>query len=323
MQRREKLRKFATDEVRLCANRTPKTNIYMAEFQLKGMGVALVTPFNEDKSIDTYALANLIDYIIAGGADFLVVMGTTAETPTFSKEEKDLVRYFVRTHVNGRVPLVIGIGGNSTENVCRELRETDLTGYSAVLSVVPYYNKPRQEGIYLHYKAIAEASPLPVILYNVPGRTGVNMDAETTLRLAEVDNIIGVKEASGNFAQIEAIVKHKPKGFNVISGDDGITYPLICMGATGVISVLGNVCPAEFERMVSLALSGDFASARAIHHEFAEMYSLLFRDGNPAGVKAALASRRLVKNELRLPLVPVRPEVYDGIAAELERVSKK
>lgn len=293
----------------------------MADFELKGMGVALVTPFKQDKSVDTHALANLIDYIIDGGADFLVVLGTTAETPTLSQKERELVTYFVREHVAGRVPLVIGIGGNSTADVCRELTERDLTGYSAVLSVVPFYNKPRQEGIYLHYKCIAEASPLPVILYNVPGRTGVNMTAETTLRLAELPNIIAVKEASGNFAQIETIVKHKPEGFAVLSGDDGITFPMICLGACGVISVLGNVCPKEFGAMVRMTLAGDYDRARARHHAFAEIFNLLFADGNPAGVKAALAARNLIADELRLPLIPVTPKTAAEIAEQLDEIS--
>lgn len=294
----------------------------MADFELKGLGVALITPFKQDKSIDTHALANVIDSVIDGGADFIVALGTTAETPTLSQKERDLVAYFVREHIAGRVPLVIGIGGNSTDDVCRELRRRDLAGYSAVLSVVPYYNKPRQEGIYQHYKHIAEASPLPVILYNVPGRTGVNMTAETTLRLAELPNVIGVKEASGNFSQIETIVKHKPADFQVISGDDAITYPLICMGASGVISVIGNACPKEFGEMVRMALGGDYVGARRRHHRFAELFSLLFADGNPAGVKAALARKHLICNELRLPLIPVTSNVAADIARQLNALAE-
>ena len=251
------------------------------------MGVALVTPFKQDKSIDFDALARLLEYQIKSGVDYLVVLGTTAETATLTPDEKHRVRDFVVERVAGRVPLVIGIGGNNTMALVEELRTTDLSPFSAVLSVVPYYNKPSQEGIYQHYREIAKASPIPVILYNVPGRTGVNMTAETTLRLAaEFDNIIGVKEASGNISQMDDIIKNKRDDFMVISGDDGITFPLITLGAVGVISVIGNAFPREFSRMVRLALQGDYARALTIHHRFTELFSLLFVDGNPAGVNA-------------------------------------
>lgn len=223
----------------------------MSRFNLKGMGVALITPFHNDKSIDYDALARLLEYQIKNGVDFLVVLGTTAETATLTAEEKAGIRNYVAQRVAGRVPLVIGIGGNNTMAVVDELRNTDLSAFSAVLSVVPYYNKPSQEGIYRHYEAIANASPLPVILYNVPGRTGVNMTAETTLRLAaDFPNIVGIKEASGNFSQIDEIIKRKRDDFMVISGDDGITFPLITLGAVGVISVIGQRFPREFSRMV-------------------------------------------------------------------------
>ena len=216
--------------------------------------------------------------------------------------------------VAGRIPLVIGIGGNNTAAVVNELQTTDLSAYSAVLSVVPYYNKPSQEGIYRHYEAIATASPLPVILYNVPGRTGVNMSADTTLRLArDFHNIIGVKEASGNITQMDDIIKRKPEEFMVISGDDGITFPLITLGAVGVISVIGNAFPKEFSRMVRLALSGDYQRALTIHHRFTELFSLLFVDGNPAGVKCLLHAMGYIENELRLPLVPTRITTYEKI----------
>ena len=254
------------------------------------MGVALITPFKADKSIDFSALARLIEHQIKSGVDFLVVLGTTAETPALTPDEKRQVRQFVAQRVAGRVPLVLGMGGNNTMGLCEEIRSTDLSDYQAILSVVPYYNKPSQEGIYQHYAAIAQASPVPVVLYNVPGRTGVNMTAETTLRLAAdfPDKIIAVKEASGNFSQIDDIIKRKPADFMVISGDDGITFPLITLGAVGVISVIGNAFPREFSRMVRLALDGDYAGSLLIHHKFTELFSLLFVDGNPAGVKCLL-----------------------------------
>ena len=287
----------------------------MADFKLQGMGVALVTPFKQDKTIDFDALTRVIDHTLTGKADFLVVLGTTGETPTLSCEEKLAVRRHIIDYVSGRVPLVLGVGGNSTMGVVKELQEGDYTGFNAILSVVPFYNKPSQEGIYQHYKAIAEASPLPVILYNVPGRTGVNMTATTTLRLAEdcEGKIIGVKEASGKFDQIEEIIKNKPDSFTVISGDDSITYPLMTLGAKGVISVIGNAFPKEFGRMVKLCLDGNFAAALPIHFRFTELFNLLFVDGNPAGVKCTLNELGIIENELRLPLVPTRLSTNEKI----------
>lgn len=290
---------------------------------LKGMGVALVTPFHHDKTIDFDALGHLIDYQLDGKVDYLVVLGTTAETPTLSPDERKLVREFVARRVAGRVPLVIGCGGNNTMAVIDELLSIDLTLFSAVLSVVPYYNKPSQEGIYAHYSAIAKASPLPVILYNVPGRTGVNMAAETTLRLAaDHPNIIGVKEASGNIAQMDAVIKGKRPDFMVISGDDAFAFPLITLGAVGVISVIGNAFPKEFARMVRLALDGRYDEALRIHHRFTELFSLLFVDGNPAGVKCALNLMGLIENELRLPLVPTRITTHDRIRQVLDSIQR-
>ena len=278
------------------------------------MGVALITPFKQDKSIDFPALARLVEYIIQNKADYLVVLGTTAETPTLSEEEKDEVRRFVAERVRGRIPMVLGAGGNSTKGVVDYLNSHDLHDFTAILSVVPYYNKPSQEGIYQHYKAIAQASTLPIILYNVPGRTGVNMTAQTTLRLArEFENIIGIKEASGNITQMDDIIKNKPEDFMVISGDDGITFPLITLGAVGVISVIGNAFPKEFSKMVRLALEGDFQRALLIHHRFTELFSLLFVDGNPAGVKCLLNAKGMIENELRLPLVPTKITTYEKI----------
>ena len=288
---------------------------------LRGMGVALITPFKADKSIDFPALAKLLEYIIQNKADYIVVLGTTAETATLTEAEREQVKTFVVERVNSRVPLVLGVGGNNTKAVTDYLRQNDLSSFSAILSVVPYYNKPSQEGIYQHYKAIAEASPLPVILYNVPGRTGVNMTAETTLRLAKnFTNIIGVKEASGNIPQMDDIIKNKPADFMVISGDDGITFPLITLGAVGVISVIGNAFPREFSRMVRLALEGDFANALLIHHRFTELFSLLFVDGNPAGVKCLLNAKGMIQNELRLPLVPTKITTYEKIRQVLNKL---
>lgn len=288
---------------------------------LTGMGVALITPFKQDKSVDFPALARLLEYIIQNKADYIVVLGTTAETATLTEDEKKAVKEFVIERVNRRVPLVLGVGGNNTKALTDYLKENDLSAFNAILSVVPYYNKPSQEGIYQHYKAIAEASPIPVILYNVPGRTGVNMTAETTLRLArDFENIIGIKEASGNITQMDDIIKNKPADFMVISGDDGITFPLITLGAVGVISVIGNAFPKEFSRMVRLALHGQYDQALQIHHKFTELFSLLFVDGNPAGVKCLLNAKGMIENELRLPLVPTRITTYEKIRKVLNEL---
>ena len=286
------------------------------------MGVALITPFHEDETIDFQALARLIEYQIRNGIDYLVVLGTTAETPTLTEEEKAQVRAFVIEKVAGRVPIVLGMGGNNTRAIVEALKTGNFDGVNAILSVVPYYNKPSQEGIYQHYKAIATATKLPVILYNVPGRTGVNMTAETTLRLArDFDNIVAIKEASGNITQMDDIIKNKPADFMVISGDDGITFPLITLGAVGVISVIGNAFPREFSRMVRLALNGDYASALTIHHRFTELFSLLFVDGNPAGVKCLLHAMGYIENQLRLPLVPTRITTYEKIRDVLQKLN--
>ena len=288
----------------------------MIETRLKGMGVALITPFKEDGSVDYDALLRLVDYQLENGTDFLCVLGTTAETPTLTKEEKEKVKRTVIDRVNGRLPILLGVGSNSTQAVVDSVKNDDMTGVDALLVVVPYYNKPSQEGIYQHYKAVAEATELPIVLYNVPGRTGVNMTAETTLRLAnDFENIVAIKEASGNIAQMDEIIKNKPEGFDVISGDDGITFPLITLGAVGVISVLGNAFPREFSRMTQLALEGDYANALPIHHKFAEMCNLLFVDGNPAGVKAMLGIMGMIENKLRLPLVPARQVTCEKLSA--------
>lgn len=280
-----------------------------------------MTPFNKEKQIDFTSLGRIVEYVVGNGADFLVVLGTTGETPTLNEEEKARVLDFVREKVAGRVPLVVGIGGYNTAAVIKSILEYDLHGYSAVLSVVPPYSKPSQEGIFQHYKAISEASPLPIILYNVPGRTGVNMTAETTLRIArELPNVVGIKEASGQMQQIEKILREKPEGFAVISGDDGNTYPLMTLGAQGVISVLGNAYPKEFSEMVHLCLEGNYIEAVDIHHRFREIIRLLFADGNPAGVKCVMHDKELLENELRLPLVPVTDHTADEILEWVTRL---
>jgi len=296
----------------------------MIQPKLTGMGVALITPFKDDDSVDYAALGRLVDYQIKNGSDYLVVLGTTAETATLTSAEKREVSRFIIEKANGRVPIVLGVGGNCTRALIEELETGDFTGVNAILSVTPYYNKPSQEGLYQHYSALASHTKLPIILYNVPGRTGVNMTAETTLRLArEFQNIIAVKEASGNITQVDEIIKHKPAKFMVISGDDGITFPLMTLGADGVISVIGNAFPKEFSRMVRLARSGDYANALEIHHRFTDLFNLLFVDGNPAGVKCMLHAMGFIENKLRLPLVPTRLTTYEKITAVLNELNIK
>ena len=286
--------------------------------------MALVTPFKQDGDIDFDALKRLVEYQITNGTDYLVVLGTTAETPTLTEEEKEAVIQTVVSTVHGRVPLVLGMGGNNTQSLVNKIRTSDFNGIDALLSVTPYYNKPSQEGLYRHYEAIAKASKLPIILYNVPGRTGVNMLPETTLRLAhDFSNIVAIKEASGNFTQIDDIIKNKPERFSVISGDDGITYPLLTLGAVGVISVIGNAFPYEFSRMVRLALNGDYQHALLIHHQFTELIKLLFVEGNPAGVKSMLAAMGFIENRLRLPLVPTTITTYEKIRRVLDQLDIK
>lgn len=296
----------------------------MIDVNLKGMGVALITPFKDDESVDYDTLAKLVDYQVQNGTDYLVVLGTTAETPTLTEEEKDKIVHLIVTKVRGRIPIVVGVGGNCTRSTVEKLKRGNFDGVDAILSVTPYYNKPSQEGLYHHYKAVSEATRLPIILYNVPGRTGVNMTAATTLRIArECKNVIAIKEASGNITQMDDIIKNKPANFNVISGDDGITFPLITLGAIGVISVIGNAFPREFSRMVRLALAGDYDSARTIHHSFTELFDLLFVDGNPAGVKSMLNAMGYIENKLRLPLVPTRITTFEKIRDVLRQLSIK
>ncbi len=314
------------ENIRTFAKLKPRVYILtlMIRRKLKGMGVALVTPFNEDGSVDYDALIRLVEYQIQNGTDFLCVLGTTAETPTLTADEKRKIKRTVIERANGRVPILLGVSSNCTQTVVDTLENEDMTGVDSVLVAVPYYNKPSQEGIYQHYKAIAQSTELPVVLYNVPGRTGVNMTAETTLRLArDFKNIVAIKEASGNITQMDDIIKNKPADFDVISGDDGITFPLITLGAVGVISVIGNAFPREFSRMTRLALAGDYPSALAIHHQFTELFKLLFVDGNPAGVKAMLSMMGMIKNRLRLPLVPTRITTFEEMRRILDNLQIK
>ncbi|MDR0546374.1 MAG: 4-hydroxy-tetrahydrodipicolinate synthase [Dysgonamonadaceae bacterium] len=294
----------------------------MQQINLTGLGVALITPFQSSGEIDEAALLRLVDHQLQNEAGYLVVLGTTAETPTLSLEERDKIVRLVVERVNGKLPIVVGLGGNNTLKVAKRLQNSDLSGVSAILSVVPYYNKPTQEGIYQHYKYLAGVSPLPLILYNVPGRTGVNMSAGTTLRLArESKNIIAIKEASGNLEQIKEIIENKPAGFQVISGDDNLIVPLIKMGAEGVISVLGNAFPKEISRLTHSVLNGEIDEAESLNQTFSELCELLFTDGNPAGIKMMLHCLGYIENRLRLPLVPVSAPVCEQIKRAVERIS--
>ena len=258
-------------------------NHLMAHNIFKGLGIALVTPFTSDGQVDYTSLKRLVDYQINNGADFFCILATTGETPTLTSEEKARIKELVVNTVQGRLPILMGCGGNNTAAVVEELRTGDFKGVDGVLSVCPYYNKPSQEGLYQHFKAIAEATKLPVVLYNVPGRTGVNLKAETTVRLArDCQNIVAIKEASGSLEQVDEIIKNKPRDFDVISGDDALTYPMVACGAVGVISVIGNALPREFSKMLRLEMKGEFEGALKIHHRFTDLFSLLFVDGNPA-----------------------------------------
>ena len=287
----------------------------MAHNIFKGLGIALITPFNEDGSVDYKSLMRLVKYQLDNGADFFCILATTGETPTLTPEEKQRIKDLVVSLVGGRVPILIGCGGYNTAAVVHELQTGDFQGIDGILSVCPYYNKPSQEGLYQHFKTIAAATRLPVVLYNVPGRTGVNMTAQTTVRLAhDCENIVAIKEASGNLEQVDEIIKNKPKGFDVISGDDALTFPMVSCGAVGVISVIGNALPREFSKMIRLQMRGEYDPARKIHHRFIDLFSLLFVDGNPAGVKAMLHEMGYIQNVLRLPLVPTRISTLQRMA---------
>ena len=279
----------------------------MAHNIFKGLGIALITPFLEDGSVDYKSLIRLVEYQLNNGADFFCILATTGETPTLTAEEKQKIKDLIVDLVGGRVPILVGCGGNNTAAIVKELQTGDFRGVDGILSVCPYYNKPSQEGLYQHFKTIAAATKLPVVLYNVPGRTGVNLSAATTVRLAhDCDNIVAIKEASGNLEQVDEIIKNKPRNFDVISGDDALTFPMISCGAVGVISIIGNALPREFSKMIRLQMKGEYDGARKIHHRFIDLFSLLFVDGNPAGVKAMLHEMGYIENVLRLPLVPTR-----------------
>lgn len=287
----------------------------MAQNIFRGLGIALITPFTPEGEVDYKALAHLVEYQIDNNADFLCILATTAEAPCLTREEKDKITTTIQQVVKGRIPILKYCGGNNTRAVIEEMRSTDWTGIDGILSICPYYNKPSQEGLYQHFKAIATESPLPLVLYNVPGRTGVNMKAATTVRLAkDCPNIVAIKEASGSLEQVDEILKHKPRNFEVISGDDALTFSMIASGAVGVISVIGNALPKEFSRMIRLEFNGEYEAARKIHHKFTDLYSLLFVDGNPAGVKALLNDMGFIENVLRLPLVPTKIETKQRMA---------
>ncbi len=293
----------------------------MMRNKFRGLGVALVTPFTPDGEVDYQALKRLVNYQLDNGADFLCILATTGEAPCLSEDEKEKITETVKQLNHGRVPILKYCGGNNTRAVVEEIQRTDWSGIDGILSICPYYNKPSQEGLYRHFKAISAASPLPIVLYNVPGRTGINMKPDTMIRLArECDNIVAVKEASGSLEQVDEIIKNKPEGFEVISGDDALTFSMVASGAAGVISVIGNALPKQFSRMIRLEFKGEYEPARVIHHRFTELYKLLFVDGNPAGVKALLNDMGLIENVLRLPLVPTTIATKEKMANILKEM---
>jgi 4-hydroxy-tetrahydrodipicolinate synthase len=288
--------------------------------QLRGTGVALVTPFAKDGSVDYNALGKVIDHVIKGGVEYLITLGTTGETPTLSKEEKIAVIEFTFSHTAGRLPIIVGVGGNNTAEVISDLQKLPLYKALAILSAAPYYNKPSQEGIYQHYKAVAAASPKPIILYNVPGRTGRNMSAATTIRLAnDCPNVVALKEASGDMAQCMDILRDAPANFVVVSGDDLLALPQIACGMEGVISVAANAYPAEFSNMVRACLAGDFVKAKAMNDPLIEGYDIMFAENNPSGVKAFMHEMGLLENEVRLPVVPLSEPVYSRVKTYLAK----
>jgi len=291
--------------------------------KFRGTGVAIVTPFKNDSSLDFAALGRVINHVIDGGVNYIVAMGTTGESVTLNKDEKKAIVSYVVEIIDNRVPVVIGIGGNNTQEVINCIRHSNLTGVDGILSVAPYYNKPNQRGLFQHFKEIATCSPTPVIMYNVPGRTCSNISSDTCLELAnECENIVAVKEASGDIAQIMRIIKGKPDNFSVISGDDMMTIPIIALGGSGVISVIANAFPAETCELVAYSLKSNVKSARDIQLRFLEMTELLFIDGNPSGVKAMLNIMNICQNSLRLPLVPVNRTIYTRIQKAIEEINK-
>lgn len=295
----------------------------MANFPFRGMGVALVTPFKEDKTVDFEALKGLLDFHLQSGTDFLVVLGTTAETATLAPIEQNEIVRFVVKHIQGKLPIIVGMGGNNTKALIDIVSSFNFEGVHSILSVTPYYSKPEQEGLYQHFKALSEASPLPIVLYNVPSRTGVNMIAETTLRIAhDCKNVIAIKEAHPNIEQVRKIIAGAPQNFSVLSGDDPMTINLIKEGGQGVISVLGNAFPKKFSTIVHDALSGDIDKAQDAFDKMKRCCELLFVNGNPAGVKCALYLMGYIKNELRLPLVPATKETEMALKHELKNCFK-
>ena len=285
----------------------------------KGVGVAIVTPFNDDKSIDYDGLKKLVQLQINGGTDYIVVQGTTGESPNLSQEEKKIVLQTVLDENQGRLKIVYGVGGNNTMAVGELLKQVP-QGVDGILSVSPYYNKPTQKGIIEHFKYVASCTDLPIILYNVPGRTSSNMSVETTLELAKISNIVAIKEASGNIEQIMDLLRLKPEGFGIISGDDPITFPLLTMGADGVISVVANALPEKFSQMVHAGIKGDYDKAKTIHFDLIPITKYFFEEGNPAGVKVALKARNICSTHLRLPLVEVSENLYNRIESETKRI---
>jgi 4-hydroxy-tetrahydrodipicolinate synthase len=289
---------------------------------MRGTGVALVTPFNDDNSVDFESLTNLVEYVIKGGVEYLVVMGTTGESVVLNDDEKQQVLKHIISVNRDRLPIALGIGGNNTSQVYESLRKQDFTGVSALLSVCPYYNKPNQKGLYAHFEQIARVCPIPIILYNVPGRTGSWLSPDTTIELARnFKNIVATKEASGQFEGIMKIVADKPDDFIIVSGDDSITLPLISIGVEGVISVVGNAAPKKMSEMVRSALQGDYSKARSLHYSLLPLIDLIFQEGNPAGVKAGLNSIGILKNNIRLPLTPVSDKLYKDIQESMKEVS--
>ncbi len=285
----------------------------MSNNKFRGTAVAIVTPFNDDLSIDFEAFGKLIEHYIQNGIDYFIILGTTGENATLSKDEKNTILDFVVKKIAGRKPIVAGFGGYNTQAIISDIKQRDFSGIDAILSVTPYYNKPNQRGLIEHYTKIADNSPVPVIMYNVPGRTSVNISAETTLHLAKHPNICAIKEASGNLSQIMKILQNKPDDFLVISGDDALTFPMIMIGASGVISVVAMAKPRQMSDMVKFALEGNVEKAKELHYELLDLTNAIFEDGNPSGIKAALSIQGFIKYNLRLPLVKVNNETYEKI----------
>lgn len=288
----------------------------MSKFAFSGTGVALITPFRKQETIDFTRLEGILNHIISAGADYIVALGTTSEAATMTDSERSALRDYIIETVDGRVPIVLGMGGNNTRQIADTIAQTNFDGISGILSVAPFYNKPNQKGLVQHFSHVAEVSPVPVILYNVPGRTGVNMTAETTLQIAnEWHNVVAIKEASGNLSQVMEIIRNKPAHFQVISGDDALTYPMIALGAVGVISVIANAMPQEMSTMVRLALKGDWKKALPLHYKMLPLMNALFDEGNPTGVKELMEIKGLLANNLRLPLVKASKQLQNKISA--------